>query len=94
MPHKKRFFVADVDAHRIETWHAKREHAVAQQNELFHAVPDKNWGVVDTQRVGFDMSAWEDTYTPCTRRVYDPVRFPKWPHMGPCGHTYLHAHDA
>ena len=59
---KKRFFVADVDAHRIETWHAKREHAVAQQNELFHAVPDKNWGVVDTQRVGFNMGEWEETY--------------------------------
>ena len=62
MPHKKRFFVADVDAHRIETWHAKRKHAVAQQNELFHAVPDKNWGVVDTQRDGFNMGEWEETY--------------------------------
>ena len=95
MPHKKRFFVADVDAHRIETWHAKREHAVAQQNELFHAVPDKNWGVVDTQRVGFDFEDWDEVYpdVACTYPVYDQRRYAKQPHMGPCGHTEPHDHD-
>jgi len=29
----------------------------------------------------------------CQYPVFDIKRFPKWPHMGPCGHTEPHTHD-